>query len=74
MRAEVVGAPAGSDMDKIYDSIIFLWRIVQKFTAHTNATIWVIVHYLTNLKDVVTNVDLDIGKFNTNINTKLGSY
>ena len=72
-RSAIPGAPAGTPTDITYDSLTFLWRIVQKSTAQTNATLGVIVHYLTNLKDVMTEVDSDISKFNTNINTKLSS-
>jgi hypothetical protein len=73
-RSGVPGAPPGTATDITYNGLTFLWRIVQKSTAQTNATLGVIVHYLTNLKEVMSEVDSDISKFNTNINTKLSSY
>jgi hypothetical protein len=70
-----VPAIAGTDPnEKRRDGMIFLWTIINRTTARTNATVTVIIHQLNHLEAVMTESNSDITVFNTKVRKLLNSY
>jgi hypothetical protein len=71
----LVPLPAGMDPEeKRRDGVMFLWSIINRTTARTNATIAVIIHQLNHLESVMTESNSDITTFNTKVRKLLNSY
>jgi hypothetical protein len=64
----------GNADDKRRDGMMFLWTIINRTTAWTNATITVIIHQLNHLEAVMTEENSNITAFNTKVRKLLNSY
>jgi hypothetical protein len=53
---------------------MFLWCIINRSTANTNATISTIVRKITHLREVVVEKDSNVTAFNTNVSQLCNSY
>jgi hypothetical protein len=73
-RRDIQVPVIGNADDKRRDGMMFLWTIINRTTARTNATIAVIIHQLNNLEAVMTEENSDITAFNTKVRKLLNSY
>ena len=76
MRNEVqTPVPDGLDgTEKRRDGLMFLWTIINRTTARTNATISVIIHQLNHLESEMNEAGSDVKVFNTKVRKLLNSY
>jgi hypothetical protein len=66
--------PGQDPNEKRRDGMMFLWTIINRTTARTNATSAVIIHQLNHLEGVMTEENNDITAFNTKVRKILNSY
>jgi hypothetical protein len=72
--AAAIPVPAGDADDEIRDGVLFLWSIINRTTAKTNATISGIIFSLTHLDNIMAEHHNDITSFNTHVRTLLNQY
>jgi hypothetical protein len=74
-RSDVPNAlPGGHIEERRRDGVLFLWMIVNRTTAKTNATISTIVRQLNHLTDVMSEHNSDVNAFNTHVRKLTNSY
>lgn len=76
-QAVIAGAaavPLGDDTEEIRDGVLFLWCIINRTTAKTNATISGIIYNLNHLVNIMVEHNNDINAFNTHVRTLLNQY
>jgi hypothetical protein len=67
--------PAGGDVnERRRDGLLFLWCILDRTTAKTNATISTIVRQLNHLAELMSEHNSDVAVFNTQVRRLLNSY
>ena len=66
--------PAGDPTERRRDGLLFLFCILDRTTAKTNATISTIVRQLNHLAELMTEHNSDITVFNTQVRRLLNSY
>jgi hypothetical protein len=71
---QVPAVPGTDPNEKRRDGMMFLWTIINRTTARTNATVAVIIHQLNHLEAVMTEANSDITMFNTRVRKLLNSY
>lgn len=68
------GLIPGADTDEFRDGVLFLWAVINRTTAQTNATISAIINQLTRLNIAMEESKHDIKEFNTKIRDLLNQY
>jgi hypothetical protein len=69
------GIPQGGDInERRRDGLLFLWCILNRTTAKTNATISTIVRQLNHLAELMSEHNSDVSVFNTQVRRMLNSY
>jgi hypothetical protein len=70
-----VNIPHGGDVnERRRDGLLFLWCILDRTTAKTNATISTIVRQLNHLAELMSEHNSDVSVFNTQVRRLLNSY
>jgi hypothetical protein len=76
-RADATNAPQVPNSDpeeKRRDGLMFLWCIIDRTTATTNATISTILRMITHLREIMVEKDSNVTAFNTNVCQLVNSY
>jgi hypothetical protein len=74
-RGDVPNAvPGGDPEERRQDGLMFLWCIINRTTAKTNATITNIVRKINNLRYLMIEKDSNVMAFNTSVRQLLNAY